>query len=188
MIGVVIAGGASSRFGGQPKGLTPFKGRAMALHVVDMLRVFASRVVIEAPRGVGYEALGLPVLHASPAYFGKGPLAALATGLGEVADHEFVAFAPCDMPMLDASIYRSLGAKGGVGAYAQTADGYEPLVAVLSAGVLPVLTAALARDDLPRTHAVLDAAGAVPVMFEDRRAFSNVNTPADLERLGGGAA
>lgn len=188
MIGVVIAGGASSRFGGQPKGLIPFKGRAMALHVVDVLRVFASRVVIEAPRGAGYEALGLPVLHAPPAYVGKGPVSALAVGLGEVTGDAVVAFAPCDMPMLDASIYRLLGAKGGVGAYAQTADGYEPLVAVLSARVLPALTEALARDDLPRTHVVLDAAGAVPVMFEDRRAFSNVNTPEELERFGRGAA
>lgn len=181
MIGVVLAGGASSRFGGRPKGLVPLKGRAMALYAADVLAKVCSRVAIEAPESAGYEVLGLPLLHALQAHKGKGPLAALATGLRHAKDDEFVAFAPCDMPLLDASIYRAL--MNGSGAYAQTADGYEPLVAVLPARALGVLAAALTSDDLPRTNAVLDAAGAVPVMFKDRRAFTNVNTPADLERL-----
>lgn len=183
MIGVVLAGGASSRFGGRPKGLVPLKGRAMALYAVDVLSQLSSRVAIEAPSGAGYEVLGLPVLHALPEHRGKGPLAAMATGLRHAKDDELVAFAPCDMPLLDASVYRSLMGVGGSGAYAQTADGYEPLVAVLPARALGVLTSALAVDDLPRTHAVLDAAGAVPLMFDGRRAFTNVNTPGDLERL-----
>lgn len=183
MIGVVLAGGASSRFGGRPKGLVPLKSRAMALYAVDVLSQLSSRVAIEAPSGAGYEVLGLPVLNALPEHSGKGPLAAMATGLRHAKGDELVAFAPCDMPLLDVTVYRSLIDAGGSGAYAQTVDGYEPLVAVLPSKALGVLAAALARDDLPRTHAVLDAAGAVPLMFDGRRAFTNVNTPSDLERL-----
>jgi molybdopterin-guanine dinucleotide biosynthesis protein A len=185
MIGVVLAGGASRRFDGQPKGLIPFAGRAMALRAADVLLQVCARVAIEAPRNAGYEALGLPLLHAPPEHIGKGPLAGLAAGLGSPKTGR-VAFVPCDMPLLDASIYRTLlrEAGDGPGVYAETAAGLEPLVAVLDTRIGPALLKALANDDLPRTHAVLDAAGARPVWFDDAHLFANVNTPDDLERLG----
>jgi molybdopterin-guanine dinucleotide biosynthesis protein A len=47
-LGVVLAGGASSRFGGQPKGLQLFRGRAMALCVADVLARVCERVVMLA--------------------------------------------------------------------------------------------------------------------------------------------
>jgi molybdenum cofactor guanylyltransferase len=116
---------------------------------------------------------------------GKGPLAGIVAGLGLASADERVAFAPCDMPLLDGGIFRALmqAVEGAPGAYAETADGFEPLVAVLRASMQGALLAAFARNELPRTHAVLDAAGAVRVLFEDRRVFINVNTPADLDRL-----
>jgi molybdopterin-guanine dinucleotide biosynthesis protein A len=64
--------------------------------------------------------------------------------------------------------------------------GEEPLVAVLDAALCPRLLEALVADDLPRTHRVLDAAGARAVAFDDAAPFANVNTPADLERLAQG--
>jgi molybdopterin-guanine dinucleotide biosynthesis protein A len=183
MIGVVLAGGASRRFGGAPKGLMAFKGRPMALHVADMLAQVCTHVVIEARRGDGYDALDLPVIEAG--YEGKGPLAGLAAGLA--AGFAFrtgrVAFAPCDMPLLSADIYKTLAVAGGVGAYARTVFGMEPLVAVLGVGVRAALLSVLDGADVPRTQVVLDAAGATPVLFEDQRAFTNVNTPADLESM-----
>jgi len=183
VIGVVLAGGASSRFGGRAKGLIEVAGRAMALRVADVLAPLCTRVVIEARAGAGYEALGLPLLHAE--YAGKGPLAGLAAGLALAAAGERVAFAPCDMPLLNGEVFHTLAqaVERAPGAYAETADGFEPLVTVLDARMRGAMLAALSRDELPRTHAVLDAAGAVRVLFEDRRAFINVNTPADLERL-----
>ena len=69
--GVVLAGGASMRFGGTPKGLQLFRARAMALCVADVLSAICARVVIEASPGAGYEALGLPVIHADPAHAGN---------------------------------------------------------------------------------------------------------------------
>ena len=185
MIGVVLAGGASRRFDGRPKGLIPIAGRAMALRVADMLALVCERVVIEAPREAGYEALGLPLLHAAPAHNGKGPLAGLAAGLGH-APEGHVAFAPCDMPRLSQAIYLDLlrACDDAPGTYAVTAAGQEPLVAVLSGAMRVKILDALARDLLPRTHIVLDAVGAKPVLFADSAPFANVNTPDDLERLG----
>jgi molybdenum cofactor guanylyltransferase len=182
MIGVVLAGGASSRFGGSPKGLLPIAGRPMALRVADVLSQICSQVIIEVPRDLGYETLGIPLLHAPSEHAGKGPLAGLAAGLTAGAR---VAFAPCDMPMLSKEIYAALLAACNTapGAYAKTIKGAEPLVAVLDAGMRAAMLMALERDDLPRTHTILDAAGARSVAFADKEPFENINTPDDFDRL-----
>lgn len=185
MIGIVLAGGASRRFGEQPKGLLLLAGRPMALRVTDMLSKFCTHVVVEAARGAGYEALGLPLCHAPAEHAGKGPLAGLAAGLVHAGEGAQVAFAPCDMPFLDASVYQRLvgACADAPGAYAATAAGVEPLVAILRSSVSRTLLEALSGAPLPRTHAVLDGASARAVSFDDRRLFENVNTPEDLARL-----
>ena len=182
MIGVVLAGGSSSRFAGSPKGLIKLAGRPMALRVADILSQVCTDVMIEASPAAGYEALGLPLLRAPVAHSGKGPLAGLAAGLAAAPPGTRVAFAPCDMPLLTPKIFEML-TRITPGAYASTAKGVEPLVAVLDAAMRETLLSALAQDELPRTHVVLDTAGARPVTFADPGPFENVNTPADLERL-----
>lgn len=182
MIGVVLAGGASSRFGGEPKGLVRFRGRAMALCVADVLAKVSKRVAIEAPPGAGYEALGLPVVHASPAHAGKGPLAGIVGGLAVAPEGSRVAFAPCDMPLLDTDVFRALIREGG-SVYAVSPRGAEALVAVLERELLQPLLGALAAEIIPRTDAALVAAGARGVAFADAAPFANVNTPEDLARL-----
>ena len=185
MIGIVLAGGASTRFAGIPKGLQLLNGVPMARRVADMLSSLCSKVAIEAPANVGYEALGLELCHAQQDHAGKGPLAGLAAGLATPMPGERVAFAPCDMPLLTREIYEALsnGCEGAPGAYAVNAAGVEPLVAILGAGMREALLHALRADDLPRTHMVLDRAGARAVHFTDSRPFENVNTPDDLRRL-----
>lgn len=183
--GVVLAGGASARFGGQPKGLQLFRGRAMALWVADVLGTVCERVAIEAQPGAGYEALGLPLVQAAPQHAGKGPLAGMAAGLsGAAGGGGFVAFAPCDMPLVTEHIYRAL-LREGMSAYAVSPRGAEALVAVLRSDALASLSATLALDRLPRTVAALEAAGARAVLFDDAAPFANVNTPDDLARLAG---
>lgn len=180
--GVVLAGGASSRFGGRPKGLQLFRGRAMALSVADALAPLCANVVIEAPVGAGYEGLGLPLIHAAPAHAGKGPLAGMAAGLRAARTGSWVAFVPCDMPLLATADLRALF-REGVNVYAVSPRGPEPLVALLGTEMLQPLLDTLSRDALPRTHAALDAAGARAVRFDDAAPFANVNTPDDLARL-----
>ena len=185
MIGIVLAGGASNRFAGMPKGLQLLNGVPMARRVADMLAAFCSHVAIEAPANTGYEALGLKLCHAQAEHKDKGPLAGLAAGLAIAQAGERVAFAPCDMPLLTPEIYKTLSraCEGAPGAYAANAAGVEPLVAVLNVGMREVLLNALHAAELPRTHIVLDRAGARPVQFADARLFENVNTPDDLRRL-----
>jgi molybdopterin-guanine dinucleotide biosynthesis protein A len=87
------------------------------------------------------------------------------------------------MPLVTSAIYQALADAGGIGAYARTALGVEPLVAVLSKDVQTQVQSALLASSIPRTHTVFDAAGARPVDFADASAFANVNTPTDLARI-----
>jgi molybdopterin-guanine dinucleotide biosynthesis protein A len=181
-LGVVLAGGASSRFGGAPKGLQVFRGRAMVLTVADVLAEVAGRVLIEASREAGYEELGLPVIHAVPAHAGRGPLAGIVAGLAAAPEGSRVVFAPCDMPLIGAEVFRTLLRERG-SAYAVSPDGAQPLVAVLARDALVTLRDALALDIVPRTDVSLESAGAHSVRFDDAAPFANVNTPEDLARL-----
>ncbi len=181
-VGVVLAGGVSARFGGQPKGLQLFRGRAMALRAADTLASVCDRVLIEAPPAVGYDALGLSVIHASAVHAGKGPLAGIVAGLAAAPEGSRVAFAPCDMPLLDADVFRALMRESG-SVYALSPRGPEALVAVLERTLLAPLLSTLDAEKIPRTDAALVAAGARGVAFADAAPFANVNTPDDLVRL-----
>ena len=182
MIGVVLAGGASSRFGGKPKGLIAFNGLPMAQHVANLLKSFCNDIFIEATPNTGYEALNLRVISAVSEHTGKGPLAGMVAGLAHAGT--FAAFAPCDMPLLTPSVFETLrGASGAHGAYATTPAGVEPLVAILHMNARSALLETLASPNVPRTHTALDAAGAKPVSFMDAGPFANVNTPDDLARM-----
>ena len=154
----------------------------MALCVADVLAGVCDRVLIEAPAGAGYEALGLPVAHASAAHLGKGPLAGIVAGIAAAPEGSRVAFAPCDMPLLDAEVFRVLTREGG-SVYALSPRGPEALVAVLDRALLAPLLRALEAEKIPRTDAALVAAGARGVAFTDAAPFANVNTPDDLTRL-----
>lgn len=182
IVGVVLAGGASARFGGEPKGLHIFRRRAMALCVADVLAAVCSLVVIETAPDTGYEALRLPLIHASPAHAEKGPLAGIAAGLAAAPEGSRVAFAPCDMPLLDADVFRALLCEGG-SVFALSPRGPEALVAVLDRALLAPLLRALEAEKIPRTDAALAAAGARGLAFADAAPFANVNTPEDLARL-----
>ena len=182
MIGVVLAGGASSRFGGRPKGLIALNGQPMALRVAMLLQACCTEVFIEATPGAGYETLNLPVINAAAEHAGRGPLAGMAAGLAHAKT--LAAFAPCDMPLLTPSVFESLRARAGTsGAYATTPAGVEPLVAILHLRARSILLETLANPNMPRTYVALDAAGALPVNFVDVAPFANINTPEDLERL-----
>jgi molybdopterin-guanine dinucleotide biosynthesis protein A len=183
MIGVVLAGGASSRFDGSPKGLLLLGKRPLVVRAADVLCLTCAPVVIEAARGAGYEALGYTTIYAAAEHAGKGPLAGIAAGLDWGRGEARVALAPCDMPNLTRAIYDKLARIEGMGAYARTARGAEPLVAVLNPDIRPMLLEALSNNGVSRTHEVLEAAGVSAVMFDEIGPFDNVNTPDDLERL-----
>jgi molybdopterin-guanine dinucleotide biosynthesis protein A len=182
LIGVILAGGASSRFGGEPKGLKVLRGMPLAGHVHASLSMVCREVVIECVPGSGYQGLGVACISASSVHAGKGPLAGLLAGLERGGDEGQVAFAPCDMPLIAPGVFERLGREPR-GAWAVSPRGDEPLVCVLPANLGDAVRAALALSPIPRVVHVLAQAGARGVMFAEEWPFANVNTPGDLVRL-----
>lgn len=186
--GVVIAGGRSTRFGGE-KAVATFHGEALLLRAARRLAQACGVVAINArPATQSAElarALGLPVLHDAPGD-PDGPLsgvkAALSWAIGQGARQ--LAVSPCDVPLLPADLYVRLVAAAGEGAaMAVTSEGRQPLIAVWPVAALPRVTQALGGGAHPPTWQLLEQIGAVKVEFSPAGAFANANTREELLRL-----
>jgi molybdopterin-guanine dinucleotide biosynthesis protein A len=182
MIGVILAGGASSRFGGEPKGLKMLRGLPLVGHVHANLSMVCTEVVIECVPGSGYEGWGVECISARPEHAGKGPLAGLLAGLERASGGESVVFAPCDMPLVAPPLFERLARETG-GGWAVSPLGDEPLVCALPVRLREAVAEGLDQSPIPRVVHVLASAGAAGVRFADEWPFVNVNTPEDLDRL-----
>ena len=161
--GVLLVGGASTRFG-SPKALATFRGETLAERAWRTLGdAFAARLA------VGKGDLELPFDVVVEPEEPRAPIAGIVAGLRAAAT-ETAVFLPVDCPLVTPELLRELGA-----ARAVTRTG--PLPGAYARSDLPELEARLGRGDYslrgvnPR---VLDA---------DPRLLANVNTPADLSAL-----
>jgi molybdenum cofactor guanylyltransferase len=193
--GLVLAGGRGSRMGGIDKGMQPFRGEPLALHVLRRLAPQTGTMLISANRSADdYARLAQPfdarVIADTHADY-PGPLAGIASAL-RAAQTEFVLTAPCDAPFVDAnlaeSLMRALIAANTPIAYAAT---IEPATGERIAHPVFALIRTSLADDLDRW---LDAGErkvrawyarhkAAEVAFHDDRAFYNINDLLQLAAL-----
>jgi molybdopterin-guanine dinucleotide biosynthesis protein A len=188
VVGVVIAGGRSLRFGGE-KAVAQFAGRPLLLWAVSRLARGCAQVAVNARPGTEAAALaqaeGLVLLHDAPGD-PDGPLAGIRAGLewAQGMGARALAVSPCDAPLLPDDLYARLAAAAGAGAaMAETSEGRQPLCAIWPVSTLPSLTQALTGGAHPPTWRMLEQAGAVKVRFDEVGAFANLNTREDLARL-----
>lgn len=184
--GMVVAGGRSTRFGGE-KAVALLGGEPLLMRAVRRLQGACRSVAVNARPDTQTEALaraeGLEVLHDLPGD-PDGPLAGVRAGLlwAEARGARALAVSPCDAPLLPEDLFvRLIQAAGEGAAMAVTAEGRQPLCAVWPVGALAFLTEALAGGAHPATWRTLEALGAAQVLFEPPEAFANVNTREDLE-------
>ena len=190
--GLLIAGGASSRFGGA-KALALLSGRPLLAWTHAALDAVCAQVAVSARADgeVGRHAasLGWPVVGDDPAH-PSGPLAGLAAGLRWARRQGCSALVtlPVDTPLVrPADLRRLLEAAGAApAAYARTPGGPHPLCAAWSVDLADPLNERLGSGDHPSVQGWLREIGAAAVDFEDEAAFRNVNTKADLAGLAGG--
>lgn len=191
ILGVVLAGGRSNRFGGE-KAAAVFQGRSLLETAVARLRRGCADVAVSAAPGSRAAeiatALGLPVLHDAPGS-PPGPLAGVSAGLAWAQGRGagLLATLPCDLPLAPDDLVARLAEalRPGDGAVvARTADGLHPLCALIRTAVRDPLANQLARGEHPAVHAWLAGIEARELSFEDARAFLNVNVPGDLPRAG----
>jgi molybdopterin-guanine dinucleotide biosynthesis protein A len=185
--GVVLAGGAASRFGGAAKGLREVGGIRILDRVLASLQRAADDVMIIANDAAADQWLpGVTVRRDVSAE--RGSLVGIHSALVH-AGHAVLVVA-WDMPFVPAALLialRELGESRGSAAVPESAQGAEPLCAYYPVSCLPVVERQLARKAL-RLRAFLDALPDVAVMprskvaeFGDvREIFQNVNGPEDL--------
>jgi molybdenum cofactor guanylyltransferase len=172
--------------GGVDKGLLPWAGGTLVAHALARLAPQVGRCAVNAdPSNAHYWRLGLP-LWPDGAADHAGPLAGWRAALRHM-DTDWLLSVPCDTPHfpadLGARLTAALQAPGPAPmAIATTADGPQPVFALLHRSLLPALDAALAAGARGAAR-FARAQGAAEVRFDDATAFADADTPADLARL-----
>ncbi|HET7573372.1 MAG TPA: molybdenum cofactor guanylyltransferase [Gaiellaceae bacterium] len=170
--GVLLVGGASSRFG-SPKALARLGGETLAERG---WRVLGEACDERLAVGKAADGLALPFPLLDDASEVRAPLAGIAAGL-RAAAHDVVVFLPVDAPLVDVAALRALGSACRAAA---TPPGH-PLPGAYRRGVLAVVERRLAAGEL-RLRDLVAELDTAPVQL-DPALLANVNEPADLARL-----
>jgi molybdopterin-guanine dinucleotide biosynthesis protein A len=193
-VGVLLAGGASTRMGGGVKCLAPLAGRPLLTYVIERLSPQVGTLVINAnddPAGVAQ--FGLPVV---PDVIGgrQGPLAGVHAGLlwarANRPEARFVITAAADTPFFPADLVeRFIAALGGGEpklVVAASEEGLHPVFGLWPLSLAPALEDSLLRAER-KVSAWVKEHGAEKVYFPaveigDRKVdpFFNLNRPEDF--------
>ena len=176
LLGAVLAGGASRRFG-SPKWSAELAGRSMGARAVAALEP-NTRVVVAISSDPAVAGLGVDV---RPDLLpGNGPLGAIHTALACAAERslEGAFLLACDLPLVDAELVRALiDAWDGEDAVVPSgARGPEPLCALYGVSLLAEVERALAHGELA-VHRLLARARVCGFATERARALSGIEDP-----------
>jgi molybdenum cofactor guanylyltransferase len=167
--GVVLVGGASSRFG-SPKALAELDGETFVDRARRVLAEECDEVLVVGKAGE------LPFDVVDDASEVRAPIAGVVAGL-RAAANDVVVFLPFDCPRVTADVIRALGDACHDAAVPQTG----PLPGAWAKSALPALEQRLANGPLAlyRTYEELD----VVTLEIDPQLLADVDTPGELENL-----
>ena len=193
VVGVLLAGGRSSRMGGGDKCLRELGGKPILERIIDRLRPQVSDIIINANGDASrFAAFGLPVVSDSVAGH-QGPLAGVHTALEWVRANRpgvgHVVTVATDTPFFPADlVHRFLDARDDTSAFrvAQSEVGTHPVIGLWPVELAEALEESLKRGERKVTAWVEDH-GAVPVFFppvdvggRSIDPFFNIKAPEDL--------
>ena len=166
ILGAVLAGGLSTRFGSD-KALAELQGRTLISRAVDALSGWCDFVVV-----VGRETAPAPCIPDWPRA-GMGPLGGIAAALRYAVDENYATVLTCgvDSARLPADLPDLLGA-------APAFVASQPVIGHWPATAAPVVESILLGTGKHSMLAFAGAVGATAVAIET--APYNINTPADL--------
>ena len=195
VVGVLLAGGRSSRMGGGDKCLRMLGDRPILARIIDRLRPQVSDIIINANEDAArFAAFDLPVVADTVVGY-AGPLAGVHAGIEWLKtnspDMSHVVTVATDTPFFPADLVRRfLAAARDEPAFcvAQSEAGTHPVI-----GLWPVTLAAALKASLEGGERKVGAwtkdHGAVPVFFPPVEVggqgidpFFNINAPEDLAR------
>ena len=180
MIGVVLAGGAGRRIGGD-KACVRIGGRTLAERVLQPLRAVCETVVVSCRIDTALP----PLPGVDEAWVQRedgGPAAGIASALREAGGRSIIAVG-ISLPLMSEAALRALLTVAGDGraAVVPSIEGrLEPLAARWTASALPILEGFRTHGDLERVTRCIDHA-VVPFAADDP-AFLRVDVPEDVLR------
>jgi molybdopterin-guanine dinucleotide biosynthesis protein A len=193
VVGILLAGGKSSRMGGGDKCLRPLGGKPILAHIMARLRPQVADMIINANEDAQrFAAFGLPVVADSVSGH-AGPLAGIQTGLAWIRanrpDSEYGVTVAADTPFFpEDMVQRFIAERGNRPALlvARSAQGVHPVI-----GLWPVVLADELEDSLKQgartARAWTEQHKAIevdfpPVEIGGRKIdpFFNINWPEDL--------
>jgi molybdopterin-guanine dinucleotide biosynthesis protein A len=187
VIGVVQAGGKSTRMGGRAKALLDLGGRRIIERVVDVLAAVTSEVIVVTNTPEHYRFLGLPMVpDALPDH---GSLGGIYSGLeAAVGDAAFTV--ACDMPFLHREVARLVVDRADEGdvVIPRVGDQWETMHASYKKACLPHIADRLRAgrfkivDFFARVRVVEISEAEVARHRQPDLVFMNVNTPEELAR------
>lgn len=192
-VGVILAGGGATRFGGAPKGLQRVDGVRIVDHLASVLRDVADDLLLVANDPAANT--WLPGVRTVPdVRRGEGALGGLHAALSH-ANGQPVLVVAWDMPYVPAGLLRALRALGEQGADAALPEsalsgrGVEPLCAWYGPACLAAIAQRLDAGDRRMVSFLDDVrvshlpASDVSRWGEPARIFFNVNSPDDLRSV-----
>lgn len=131
LTGVILAGGASRRMGGQDKGLIDFRGRPLIAWAIAALAPQVDELLIVANRNLEtYRRFGHPLISDLRPDF-PGPLAGFEAAL-EHARHAHVLICPTDVPGLPPDYAEKMSRlEGAQASVAEIAGHWQPVFCLL---------------------------------------------------------
>ena len=180
---VILAGGRSSRMG-TAKSLLPFDGEPLIVHIVRALAPLFDDIIVVAAPGQDLPPMAARVVHDEVGY--QGPVGGIYYGL-RAAGGQGAFVTSCDSAFLNPALIAHLvSLRAGFDVVVPYWEGrYQPLLAVYSHTVVPLLAAQLERGELRPVY-LFDKARTRRVEEDqirrfdpDGASFFNMNTPAD---------
>lgn len=193
VVGILLAGGKSSRMGGGDKCMRPLGGRPILAHIIERLRPQVSDMIVNANGELGrFAPFGLTVVEDSVAGF-AGPLAGVLAGLEWIKRHRpdiaCGVTVATDTPFFPADLVRRFLAVQGdrpALAVARSAEAVHPVIGLWPVALADDIENAL-KHGLHKVGAFTVEHRAIEVPFPpvtiggtEIDPFFNINRPEDL--------
>ncbi|MBI5580763.1 MAG: molybdenum cofactor guanylyltransferase [Deltaproteobacteria bacterium] len=184
--GVILAGGLSTRYGGENKAFLKVGGVRILDHLFDLFSELFNEIILVTNRPRDF--LEWDALIVTDVFPVRSSLTGIHAGLF-YASHPFAFFSACDTPFLKKEIVETVLSEIEPGAdlvLPRTSAGYEPLCAAYSRRCLKPAEDHLQANKLKIQQALKNCR--IKTIPEDRLrekdpglvSFFNVNTPQDL--------
>jgi molybdenum cofactor guanylyltransferase len=197
-VGVILAGGQSSRMGGGDKPLGMLGGKPMLARVIERLAPQVERMVLSVKGDPArFSAYGLPTVND---LIGEGPLAGLLAGMRwseeNLPEARFIASVAADTPFFPSDLVERLsegcGRDENTVALAASTAGTHPVFGLWPVALADGLERFLNSGEHPKVLAFADRFMRLNVPFDDLvlptgeavDPFFNINTPEEAARAG----